>query len=56
MGQSWMFMTGNPAAIIYGMRVGVAGLPLDNEVVYGKVDGLGHMVHVSEIVREDAVV
>ena len=48
-GQSWMYMEGHPASLVYAMRSAVAGLPLDNEVVYGKVQGLGHLVHVSEI-------
>lgn len=48
-GQSWMVATGNPTAIKYALRSGFAGLPYDNEVLYGKVGGLGHIVHVSEI-------
>lgn len=57
MGKSWMFMDGNPAAIIYAMRAGLNALPTDDEVVYGKtMNGLGHMVHNSEIVREDVTV
>lgn len=48
-GRSWMDMQGHPASLAYAMRSAVAGLPLDNEVVYGKVQGLGHLVHVSEI-------
>lgn len=47
--KSWMFCDGNPACMIYGLRSGMAGLPTDNEVVYGKVGGLGHLVHVSEL-------
>lgn len=48
-GRSWMFMEGHPASLSYAMRLVFAGLPTDNEVVYGKVQGLGHLVHVSEI-------
>lgn len=48
-GGSWMHAGSNPTALVYGMRSALAGLPLDNEVVYGKVDGLGHLVHVSEL-------
>jgi len=51
-GGSWMFADGNPAAMVYGIRSGVTGLPLDDEVVYGKVGLFGHLVHVSEI-QED---
>ncbi len=49
-GQSWMNSNGNPAALMYAMRNGIVGLPLDDEVVYGKIGSLGHLVHVSEIV------
>lgn len=48
-GKSWMDCDGNPAAMMYGWRAGLASLPTDNEVVYGKIDGLGHLVHVSEL-------
>lgn len=48
-GGSWMDARGNPACLKYAMRSGFAGLPLDDEVIYGKVNGLGHLVHVSEI-------
>lgn len=48
-GQTWMFMEGHPASLDYAVRSAVAGLPTDNEVVYGKVGSFGHLVHVSEI-------
>jgi hypothetical protein len=48
-GVSWMFSDGNPAALKYAFRSGFKGLPIDDEVVYGKVGGLGHIIHVSEI-------
>ncbi len=48
-GQSWMFMEGHAASLAYAVRSAVAGLPTDNEVVYGKVGAFGHLVHVSEI-------
>lgn len=49
-GQSWMTMEGHPASLAYAIRSSVSGLPLDNEVVYGKDDrGFGHLVHVSEL-------
>ncbi len=51
-GQSWMDSTGNPAALAYAMRAGVTGLPIDNNVPYGKVGHFGHLVHVSELVTE----
>ncbi len=48
-GGSWMKATGNPAAMMYGIRSGMNGLPTDDEVVYGKVGSRGHLIHVSEI-------
>lgn len=54
-GGSWMFAEGNPAAIVYAIRGGLNGLPLDDDVVYGKVDGRGHLAHVSEIVSDMVV-
>lgn len=48
-GQSWMSSNGNPTAMLYGMRSGMQGLPINNDVVYGKVHGLGVMVHVTEL-------
>jgi hypothetical protein len=47
-GISWMHSNGNFAAMKYGMRSGFNGIPTDDNVVYGKIDGLGHIVHVSE--------
>lgn len=49
-GSSWMWAEGNPAALKYAMRSGFAQLPTDDDVVYGKVSGIGHIVHVSELV------
>ena len=40
---------GNPAAMIYGLRAGKARLPLNDEVVYGKISGMGVLVHASEL-------
>ena len=50
-GSSWMFAQGNPACLKYAMRSGFAKppLPTDDEVVYGKIGGLGHLIHVSEL-------
>ncbi len=51
-GSSWMFAQGNPAALIYAMHSEFHELPTDNEVVYGKIGYLGHIVHVSELGAE----
>jgi len=48
-GMPWGEADGNPAAMQYGMRAGFAGLPWDDEVLYGKIDGFGFLVHISEI-------
>lgn len=48
-GVSWMRAGGNFAAMNYSVRAGFAALPFDDEVVYGKLAGLGHLVHVSEL-------
>lgn len=49
-GVSWMYAERNPAAFNYAMRSAFAGVPTDDEVLYGKTpDRYGHLVHVSEI-------
>ncbi|WAL67089.1 hypothetical protein ORV05_04695 [Amycolatopsis cynarae] len=48
-GGSWMDATGNLAAMNYGVRSGLSGLPLDDEVLYGHVGAFGHLVHATEI-------
>lgn len=49
-GGSWMFAEGNHAALNYAARVAGQGLPLDNDVLYGKIGPFGFLVHVSEVV------
>jgi hypothetical protein len=50
-GRSWQHSaTTNPGCIIYGLRTVDNNLPIDDEVVYGKLNGMGVLVHVSEIV------
>lgn len=46
-GGSWMFAKGNPACLNYAARS--IGLPMDNEVLYGKIGSFGFLVHVSEV-------
>ena len=48
-GKPWGISVDNPAALIYAMRIGTNGLPMDDEVVYGKLGPMGVIVHVSEI-------
>lgn len=40
---------GDPRAQGYAVRRGLAGLPDDDEVLFGRVDGMGQIVHLSEI-------
>lgn len=50
-GKSWYrsAMDGNPAALQYAFRTKGAKLPLDNQVVYGQINGFGYMLHVTEL-------
>jgi len=52
-GKSWMFSDGNPGALIYALRTAATGnmsVPLDDEVLYGFVEGHGKfLIHISEI-------
>ena len=50
-GRSWMYAKGNPACLVYAMRTGFAVPPIstDDEVLYGKIDHFGHLVHISEL-------
>lgn len=48
-GISWMLANGNPAAMEYAIRGAIDDLPIDNKVFYGKIGGLGMLVHESEI-------
>jgi urocanate hydratase len=50
-GKSWMTCQGNPACIIYAMRTGLGQIqvPINNNVLYGKINGLGFLIHECEI-------
>lgn len=48
-GGSWMDATGNPACLAYAVRSATDRLPVDNEVVYGRVGDIGHLIHASEL-------
>ena len=50
-GMSWKDAQGNPACLQYAIRTGFSerSIPIDDEVLYGKVGALGYLVHVSEI-------
>lgn len=51
-GKSWKISDGNPAALKYAMRIAGTELPLDDQVLYGKVNGMGELVHIGEIIKE----
>lgn len=48
---SWMYATGIPVCMQYTIRTlkPHEDLPIDNEVLYGKIGSLGYLVHISEI-------
>ena len=48
-GSSWRGAVLCAAAAQYAVRSHAAGLPGDDEVVYGTVGGFGYLVHVSEL-------
>jgi hypothetical protein len=48
-GKSWGDCDGNPACLAYALRAGGLGLPPDDEVLYGKIGPLGHLIHMTEI-------
>lgn len=52
-GKSWMHCDGNFAALGYAARSGALGLPLNDEVVYGKVGGLGFLIHNDELLAAE---
>lgn len=52
-GTPWQRARGNPACTVYGSRVHQNKLPADDQIVYGKLNGLGVIVHVSEITHVD---
>lgn len=57
MGSSWQFATGNPHCNHYAVRSGY-NIPLDDEVIYGFIDGKPYLIHESELtpVKEKEVV
>lgn len=52
-GSSWMRADGNFAALMYGLRSGFSGIPIDDEVLYGHDvnSHRGHLFHLSEVVN-----
>lgn len=48
-GKSWTISDGNSAALNYAIRTSFTNLPYDDNVYYGKIDGLGYLVHADEI-------
>ncbi len=53
-GCSWMAANGNPTALLYAMKVVDRGpnngVPqFSNDVVYGKINGMGYAFHINEL-------
>lgn len=51
---SWTNANGNPAALEYAIRTSFFGdnndVPVfSDDVLYGKIDGLGHLFHLNEL-------
>ncbi len=55
LGRSWIDHKGNAGCIEYMVRMVQDGLPIDNNVYYGKIGGLGHIIHESELGEEVVV-
>lgn len=55
LGESVWFCRGNPAALEYAMRLTFTGRNalMDDDCVYGKVGMFAHIVHDSEIVKDE---
>ena len=49
-GKSWMICHDNPECTAYNMRIGTSkNVPIDDEVLYGRVGVSTHLVHMREI-------
>lgn len=54
--ESWRKSAGeNPVAIFYALRVAKDRLPVNDEVVYGKIQGSGCLIHVSEFEEKEYI-
>jgi hypothetical protein len=52
-GKTWREAIGtDPRAQGYAIRRGMAGLPDDDNVLFARVDGMGYLIHYTEIVGE----
>lgn len=52
-GKSWQVHEGNPASLMYAMRVAQQNLPLDNDVLYGRIDDTSKgLMHLCELVTD----
>lgn len=54
-GQSWEWMKGNPACMLFGIRTGSEGLETTGKVYYGKVLSMGELVWEYELENLNAV-
>ena len=50
-GKSWMVSDGNPVCLTYAMRINQQNLPMDDDVLYGRInDSIKGLMHLSELV------
>jgi len=48
-GRSWLGQDGNPVCLMFALRLKHEGLPKDGQVYYGHIEGLGELVHETEL-------
>jgi hypothetical protein len=48
-GVSWRDNPGDPRAENYRLRHALGGLPDDDDVLFARVDGMGQLIHLTEI-------
>lgn len=49
-GKSWKISDGNQACMMYATRVAQQNLPMDDDVLYGRIDDdMKGLIHLSEI-------
>ena len=48
-GKSWRGVPATVTELSYSRRVSAEGLPLDDEVVFGRIYDSGYLMHVSEL-------
>jgi hypothetical protein len=52
-GHSWIMPKGSEVCLAYGKRVNDENLPIDNEVLFGKIGHLWLLIHLSELETQE---